>query len=333
MISRAFFLLISLLVAGGFLRAEDYLRLRVDTHGTRHLDIASRRFRVGKGAEARDVLLLAVSHIGDGAYYQKIQRRLNRADLVLFEGVDGHREEFRNLNRHKEEIGRSNLQAKMAAALGLEFQLFAIDYTSEHFRNSDVTTAQLRDLFNGDEMGEDTDLDEKDMEKLLRDMRALSVGGRVMASILDVVEARPEWGRAMRWSMATVMGNLKGHISEYPGIPPDIRELLLVLLDKRNDVVMGDIRNSLREIEPGQTLVVFYGAAHMADFERRLIKEFEAEVVKTEWLEAFGGNLDASGLNVLQRSMVRGFVKQQLAALKWIVGDDDPKSSTPTSTP
>lgn len=303
---------------------EDYLRIREGEHGGQRLEIALRRFRIDLDDGKRDLLLVGVSHIGSADYYDRIQEVLDDAELVLFEGVDGHRKEFREMHRHREELGRNHLQAQLARALGLDFQLFALRYDREHFRNSDVSSAQLRALFNGEEIVPGADLDEEDMEKLFKQMQTLSLGGRVASSMLTQLEARPEWGRAMKWSMVMLMGNLKGDISEYAGIPPDMRQLMHILIQKRNEVVMEDVRGGLKKLEPGETLAVFYGAAHMADFERRFLDELSARVVETDWLPAFEGNLRLSGLNVFERAMIEGLMRQQLATLKLLSAQAKP---------
>ena len=64
---------------------EPYLRAVDDEAGGRVLQIASRTL-VSPEEEGPSVTLLGVSHLGNPTYYEEIQKKLDRSDLVLFEG-------------------------------------------------------------------------------------------------------------------------------------------------------------------------------------------------------------------------------------------------------
>ncbi len=63
-----------------------YLRAVDDKDGGRILQVAARTL-VSPKEDGPRVTLLGVSHLGDATYYEKIQKKLDAADLVLFEGV------------------------------------------------------------------------------------------------------------------------------------------------------------------------------------------------------------------------------------------------------
>jgi len=125
--------------------------------------------------------------------------------------------------------------------------------------------------------------------------------------------------------MVNILGSVTGNVAEYPGLPEHLRTLMTVLIENRNEKVVADIHEQLELLPEGGTIAVFYGAAHMHDFEIRLQKEWDAELTDTEWRTAFSGNLQTSGLNVLQKKLVSWFVNQQVMTLKVI--------STPPETP
>lgn len=316
-------------------RAESvYLRVEETGEGDTELQVAVKRFRL-KGPKPVTLWLAGVAHVGTAEYFGNMQRLLDESDVVLYEGVDGDREAFRNRDAD-DPAARSALQAQLSRALGLVFQLDAIRYDREHFVNSDLSGVELLALFGGDEPDTLTESGRKRLEELLATMEQESPGGQIMGAMLAQLEGHPQWRRGMRWALARVMGNVRGDPSEYPGLPADMRELMRVLIHKRNDAVMEDVRTHLPELEAEDVITVFYGAAHMPDFEKRLKEEFQAEPAGEEWLTAFGANLDRSGLNSVQKGMLRWFVNRQVAAMRMLTGQTgaattEPDEATPES--
>ena len=303
-----------------------YLRVvRNQTTQTECLQIAVRTFDVND----RNLQLVAVSHIGTKGYYEELQELLDSADVVLFEGIDGHRAEFRQMSEQEPE--RSSLQANLARALGLVFQLHHIDYTPDHFINSDVTSEQLLALFQGQELPEEEERGEERLEHLMNTMEQTTVSGQVGASILSFLEKRPGWGRGMRWAMVNTLAAVQGNISSYPGLPEEMQKLMEVLLERRNDVVLQDITEQLEKQEPGSTIAVFYGAAHMYDFHLRLVADYGAVEQEVQWQNAFCGNLQTSGLNLLQKGVVEWFVLQQVRAIEIMSSASNQPAPSPES--
>jgi hypothetical protein len=309
-----FFIFLLLLTGVGPLLAEsEFLRIRSNPEQSDRLEVAVRTYAIGDEENPVHLQLAAVSHIGTETYYQEIQELLDKADVVLFEGVDGDQPAFRTM--HKEGRQRSTLQSNLARALGLVFQLHHIKYDQDHFINSDLTSIQLMALFGGEEMPEATPAAHAQMENLIENMEQNGVRGEIAESVLAFLDTRPGWARGMRWGMVNILGNVTGNVSEYAGLPDHLRVFMRVLIEKRNEKVMADIHDQLQELTPGKTMVVFYGAAHMHDFESRIQETYAAEILDTTWLTAFSGNLQTSGLNFLEKKALTWFINQQVRAL------------------
>ena len=308
-----------LLLAGfGTLSAEtEFLRIRSTPDQSDCLEIAVRHFGIGDGDDPVQLWLVGVSHIGTEAYYQELQGLLGKADVVLFEGVDGDHPAFKQASS-EEGRQRSTLQSNMARALGLVFQLHHIDYNQPHFINSDLTSVQLMALFEGEEMPEATPAARAQMENLIDDMEQQGFRGEMASSVLAFLDTRPGWAKGMRWGMVNILGNVTGNVSEYAGLPDHLRVLMQVLIEKRNEKVMDDIHEQLQTLAPGQSLAVFYGAAHMHDFEQRIQETYAAEILDTAWLTAFCGNLQTSGLNFIEKKALTWFINQQVRTLNLI---------------
>ncbi|MCC5848374.1 MAG: hypothetical protein JJU29_09785 [Verrucomicrobia bacterium] len=307
--------------------APEYLRVSDAPGGTRVLEIAVRTFAV-PGSPARSLSLVGVSHIGTAHYYETLQTLLDSADLVLFEGVGADEDDFRNPDRAQIDEA-SSMQVALARALELEFQLHAIDYDRDHFVNSDMTVLEMFALFRGENPDE---LSEEALQRLretLETMQGQGLGGQMMEMMMGRVESHPGFRRGFAWAMVEILGTLRGDMSEMKGLPPDMRELLTILLDKRNDVVVRDVVEALGQPEPPGHTMIFYGAAHMYDLEKRLVEKFSLEPIATQWLPAFSGNLQASGLNAMQKRMLTWYVQQQVQTMRMMMPEKPENTTLP----
>jgi hypothetical protein len=122
-----------------------YLRIASPATNQFELQIALRKLvpATGRGPV---IWLAAVSHIGESNYFQALQRHLDAQDLVLFEGIGQHGARNKPSARKLAQSDVGSLQSTLAQALGLTFQLDAIDYSPDHFRNSDLSLAELQAL-------------------------------------------------------------------------------------------------------------------------------------------------------------------------------------------
>jgi len=308
--------------------AEPYLRIRDAAGGTRILEIAERRFRLPAHPESR-LRLLGVAHIGSEAYYREIQTRLDKADRVLFEGVGGDEKAFR-----KPDPGgpmADGAQARLARALGLEFQLFAVRYDRKHFVNSDLSPRELMALFSGEDTEELMPDGQRRMLELMATMEGTGLAGQLLPVLLGGIESRPAYARAATWALVEILGKLPADISKLQGMPPDLKELMTVLIQRRNDRVLEDVARELSGPNPPRDLVIFYGAAHMHDLEERLREQHGLEAGETVWLPALRGNLRASGLSMVEKRMFQGLVNQQLRTIQQMTGPQT--DATPPAPP
>ena len=309
------------------LQAEPYLRSRALQDGGKTLDIAARAFSPAANTNLT-VWLVGVSHVGTSNYYSQIQALLNDCDLVLFEGVDGDRPEFRERSPdHPQE--RGDLQVRLARTLGLEFQLHAIDYSKGHFRNSDLSAAELVAVFEGldPETMDSAALNE--FEDLLATMSNESFGGNVAAMLLDWVGAYPGLRTGMTYMMVEISGNLQGDLSQLGGVPQSLRELMDVLIRRRNEVVVRDVDLFLDSPGDARSVAVFYGAAHMEDLEFRLTEAHGLIPTAERWFPAMTANLNQSSLSAMERAMVKWFVSEQVRTLKQML----PPAKEPQEAP
>lgn len=226
--------------------------------------------------------LVSALHLGEASYYADLNRRFTRYDVVLYElvvsgegaSVDGP------VVIPRDDTGASGLsQVQMALCrmLGLKFQLHAIDYAARNFRRADLTYEEFQRAMarSGEStagllikiiqvaMSSSTGVDERELEGI--DLIAVMTRGP---------SAHEQ--RVLRRLFATCFPEIERLTAEIQGT---------TIIAGRNQRALEVLA---RELKAGRRRVaVFYGAGHMADLERRVMKLPGARVTAREWLDAW----------------------------------------------
>lgn len=315
---------------------EPYMRVRREPDGTTHLEIALRRLKSSREG-APEIWLSGVSHLGSTNYFGSLQDHLGGMDLVLFEGV-GDPEQMRRPSTGDEE----GLQPRMAKALGLAFQLSTVRYDRPNFEHCDLSMEDMVAIFSGEEpppaqprptrrppSGEVENVpdvpvpvpqtDNPEFNKLVGILEGTSLMGAIAQFTVDMVGSSPRLQVMTRLMMAEVLGGLRQDLSQAQGLPPNMAEMMKVIVQTRNDHVLARLKELSRPKgqDPAPRQVsVFYGAAHMADIERRLLAELDYAPVEDRWLRAFTVDPKAEGLSAFEIRMVRSMVRLQLRQME-----------------
>jgi hypothetical protein len=223
------------------------------------------------------------------------------------------------------------VQHTLATALGLVFQLSAVDYDRPHFRNSDLTVPELQRLLAGgaaagkgpekagDDPGGNARGDaggSREFRELMGVMDGSSLMGAIVHMGIRIIGTTPKLQAMTRLAMIEMLGQFRGDLSEAQSLPPEMRRLMNVIIQGRNDVVLRDLRPHLGKAGAGRSISVFYGAGHMHDLERRLMAELGYRRADETWLTAMSVDVRASGLTRGELDLVRGLVNWQLEALR-----------------
>lgn len=391
--------------------AEDpgpYLRVVRPNADEVELQVVARQFKRPKG-DGPIIWLTGVTHVGDVAYYEALQKHLDEQSIVLFEGVGGgpatppknrktEPEAEGGAGQGGEDKELHSVQGTLADSLGLVFQLDTIDYTRPHFENSDLSIPQIRWLLSGN--------DEKDMpqrskparrgrkggakatsdaptapepkasraepskpaerepepakakrgkegqpkpqsiagegktepaseggagdvrkdegkpsqsaeqfDRLLQVMDGSSAMGAMVDSLLKFIGSSPKLKAITRLMFIEVLGGMKGDLANTAAIPPELREVIEVLIRSRNKQVILDLQAQLAKDTPPAAISVFYGAGHMDDLERRLVDELGYAPAKDEWFTAFDVNTREAGINLAEKALVNYIIKIQMQVL------------------
>ncbi len=316
---------------------QPYLR-RAQTNGVVALEVAWRRLAPVRGTGA-DLWLVAVTHLGSSNYYATLQRFLDAQPVVLYEairngtaGPPGPPEGY-------------SLQADLARALGLTFQLDSIRYDRPHFRNSDLSLAQLARLFESHAAAEaappaagaapaGTPAGAVEFGALVQIMSGEGLLGGLARLGVSLLAASPRFQAASKVALIETLGRLPNDLTRIEGLPAGLQRLMRILIEERNEVVLRDARAVLAAASPPASLAIFYGAGHMADLEYRLCRGLHYQPVEDRWLVAFDVNPRAAGLSPWELELTARLVRAQMRALQRPTSTpSEPEAATATPAP
>ena len=258
----------------------------------------------GKGPS---VWLISVAHLGTPEYYAAIQKRLDAKTVVLFEGV-GLEEQMRAGPGAATHEG--GIQKQLSNALGLVFQLDAIDYRRENFINSDLPVAGVEK-----EVRERTDTVEAPNETYKMLMGAIQGAPETMdllKPMMAFLTASPEMRETTRLLLIEVLSRAEEMVGFAKSISPEMKDLFDVLLTERNAIVLRDLRAEITKRKAGETIAIFYGAAHMTELAQRLREELHYTPAAPQWDTAFTADPKKSALPPAQLKMMLDMVRAQM---------------------
>lgn len=194
----------------------------------------------------------------------------------------------------KAEVGEGDdgIQAKLAKALGLVFQLDAMNHDKPNWRNSDLSIDQVQARLEkaGADGGE-----------LFSMLDGSSLMGRLASFMLGMVAASPELQATMRLMMIDVVGHADKMFDNLPG---EMGTLMGVILDERNAVVMEDLKRVIAS-EPGvKSIAIIYGGGHLPGLERGLA-EMGYTPAGDQWRAAMRVDAKQLGMSAVQLKRMR----------------------------
>jgi hypothetical protein len=302
-----------------------YMRVLRSGSNTVQLQIAVRKF-VPTDRPGPVVWLSGASHVGDSNYFRALQKHLDAQGLVLFEGVkdlsssktpDPAKREIKEkgepqtASKSTEDFG---IQQTLAESLGLVFQLKAIDYTRTNFRNSDLTVADIERLMRENAPADGPGEGSGEFATLLQIMDGSSFLGMVANFGVRLLGSSPKLQALTKLTLIETLGQVKGDLSTLQGLPPEMKKLVQVLIQSRNQAVMDDLAVQLKK--PVKSISIFYGAGHMPDMEQRLKRDFHYRPAEEIWLTAIALDPTRAGVTATEQEMIRSFIRWQMESLQ-----------------
>ena len=264
-----------------------FLRLSRDgAGGPVSLDTSIVRYRETPEAAARagrqtpvEVDLVGAVHLGGKPYYDTLDRVFRGYDVVLYELVAPDNARVPKPGR-KPAGAIGSAQQGLTKMLGLEFQLEQIDYTAKNFIHADLSPKEFEAAMakRGESwwsmffklMKEGSARAERGAAKGNADVGFGDLFGLFFGSNREV---------RLRRIMAEQFTDMDVLTAAFGG------EEGSSLITDRNAAALDVLRD---EIKRGRRrIAIFYGAAHMDDFDERLRTDFAMEPFETDWLEAW----------------------------------------------
>jgi hypothetical protein len=235
--------------------------------------------RYAAGDERFTVDLISAIHVGDAAYYEDLNVRFRAYDVLLYEMI---------VSGDEGEPGAAEgggagglglitlMQNGLKDMLDLTYQLDGIEYDAANFVHADMTSAMFAES-----------MEERDESLYVYFWRAFFAAmddyGRDPLGLKDLqlVSGAIAAGRsdALKITLA--------HDLVATSFSPDVfgGENGSALIEARNEHAVTVLK---RQIEAGNRhIAIFYGAAHMPDFERRLVNDLGLQKTAIEWVDAW----------------------------------------------
>jgi hypothetical protein len=225
--------------------------------------------------------LVGAIHIADKPYFDSLNERFKGYDVVLYElvGPPMHQREKAQPPKDAQNLAWvGQLQTMMKSTLKLHGQLECIDYKAKNFVHADMDMTQFTKT---QEVKKESFLTlylrAAQAQKSANDEKGVDSDAAGLVMLLKLLTSKDS------------STGLKRMIAEQFDSVEDIMAGVesggsTVLVGERNRVALEVMD---RQITAGKKrLAVFYGAAHLADMEERLIKK-GFKPVKTEWLKAW----------------------------------------------
>jgi hypothetical protein len=221
--------------------------------------------------------LVSAVHVGDGAYYNKLNEELKKYDVVLYELVAPKDDAVPKPGQpSRNTIG--SVQRILRDLLQFEYQLDAIDYGEENFLHADMTPEEL-----SAEMSKRGETPLNMFLKMFERIQKMPAAESKPLGEDDLVLALFRFAKnpslTLRRAMAGQMDDVEGFVAVFEG------ETGSSILSGRNDAALKVLRE---QIDAGkQNIAIFYGAGHMPDLEKKLQEDFGLKFQSERWLPAW----------------------------------------------
>jgi hypothetical protein len=220
--------------------------------------------------------LVAAVHIAEKSYYQRLNRELAGYDVVLYELVAADEFKVPSAGGPGSDHPITILQNGMKDLLGLEFQLQGIDYTRKNLVHADMSPDQFAESMRKRRETLMTMIVRVLGYEMTRPNEPNGGGGsgQLLLALFDKNRSL-----ALRRVFAEQFEDSEGSFAALEGRNGS------TLISGRNQVALQVLR---KELAAGKTkIAIFYGAAHMPNFQTRLRADFGLVPVSTRWLVAW----------------------------------------------
>ncbi len=193
------------------------------------------------------------------------------------------------------------IQTKLAEATGLVFQLSAMDNNKPNWRNSDLSIDQVQSRL--EKAGADGGM-------LFKMLDGSSLFSKVGSMLLGFVGSTPEGKAMLRVMLIEMLGHADVLIQQAPG---GIGKLMDVILEDRNQVVLGDLKRIVETEKGVKSVAIIYGAGHLPGIQRGILA-MGYQPTGDKWFTAMRVSAKEAGLSDGQFKATREMVGKMVEA-------------------
>jgi len=219
--------------------------------------------------------LVAAIHIAENGYYDELNKLFSKYDVVLYELVAPEGTRIPKGGRPNSKHPITLVQTMMTKVLNLRFQLECIDYTKQNLVHADMSPQQLAEAMQ--KRGES-------VWTIFMRMMGYALARQGYSDEIDtarLLAALFDKNRSLEVKrlMAEQFQDMEGSVMAIEGPKGS------ALISDRNKAALEVMR---KQIAAGKKkIAIFYGAAHMPNFQRQLHDKFGLVPTSTRWLVAW----------------------------------------------
>jgi len=240
------------------------------------LDTAVVRYQsLNAEKEQLTVDLVSTVHVADAEYYSRLNKLFESYDAVLYELVapEGTRIKMEDKKKANHAVGKVQLSIK--DILELSFQLSKIDYNKDNFIHADMSPTEFKKSMN--------DRGESFADMIFRMMlQSMAMQGQNQGSNdLQFLFALLSKDRALRLKrlLAVQFEDLDMTMIGFSGKTGS------TIISERNKKALQVLTKQIGLKK--KKIAIYYGAGHMQDMHRRLLKDFNMKMTQQQWLPAW----------------------------------------------
>ncbi len=254
-----------------------FLRIDRVAEAPRALQAAIATYEITSGEfQGAKIDLVGAVHVGMREYYHDLNKRFQNYEAVLYELVadpEVNRPDMREEGGFNPLTG---IQSGMKDKLELSFQLDEVDYSAANFVHADMSPSEF-----GEDMKKRKDGFIGMFARLMGSgiaAQSTPKGQQQQADMMNAMLSNDpmKLRRAMAEQFDTMDAQMAG-LADKDGKS--------TLLTERNRKALEVLQSELKSGK--KTFAIFYGAAHLNDMHDRLLKDFQAELKETEWVDAW----------------------------------------------
>lgn len=253
-------------------------------------------YRVFKPASGRgpEVELLGAMHVGERAYYQQLQKHMDAAECVLYEGVKDETKAQKKLTpKEKSKKMARDYYQKLANFTDHFSQKSIIDYERKHYENCDMTIQQMHAILNAEVvLGGQEGTAAKFADFGLSVIYKIVRGDSTLFNLVNWVQ-RMGYNKADLRLKAALFACKDKQLAD----PRLKSRLYKILVEDRNDHVIKELSHRLKTHSKVKKFLVIYGAAHLPGMEKSLLELGYVPSGPIKWLDCAISHPYAEGLN------------------------------------